>query len=173
MASYYYLISSLPMLRADSAMPFSYETFLGLCAANVSKEKYRLLENLRVSSTEGPLVEEWSKFYGVFSRELTYQRNVRLGRPCETPVEHEEEITRTIQTALNTENPLVAEQLLLDLQFRRLDALIGLHSFDDQQLFGYALKLRLLERLTVFDSAKGRAEFQRLFDGIEEQIQGA
>lgn len=173
MASYYYLISSLPMLRADSAMPFSYETFLGLCAANVSKEKYRLLENLRVSSTEGPLVEEWAKFYGVFSRELTYQRNVRLGKPCEAPVEHEEEITRTIQTALNTDNPLVAEQLLLDLQFRRLDSLIGLHSFDDQQLFGYALKLRLLERLTVFDSAKGRAEFQRLFDGIEEQIQGA
>lgn len=30
MASYYYLISSLPDLRTDGDMPFTYEEFLGM-----------------------------------------------------------------------------------------------------------------------------------------------
>lgn len=173
MASYYYLISSLPMLRADSAMPFSYDSFLGMCSASVPKDKFELLKNLTVASEKGPLVEEWAKFYGLLSKEMSYQRNTKLGRPAEAPTEHEEVITRTVQTALSSENPLVAEQMLLELEFKRLDELIGLHSFDDYMLFGYALKLKLLERLTAFDSARGRAEFQRLFDGIEAQIRNA
>ena len=40
MASYYYLISSLPTLSADGGMPFSYEEFLRLCQSNVSGETY-------------------------------------------------------------------------------------------------------------------------------------
>lgn len=161
------------MLRADSAMPFSYETFLDMCAASVQKDKYELLKNLTVSSKEGPLVKEWAKFYGLLSGEMSYQRNTKLGRPCEAPTEHDEVISRTVHTALTSENPLLAEQMLLELEFKRLDELIGLHSFDDYMLFGYALKLKLLERLTVFDSKKGRAEFQRLFDGIQAQIRNA
>lgn len=161
------------MLRADSAMPFSYDSFLSMCATTVSAEKFELLKNLSVSSKKGPLIEEWSRFYGLLSGEMSYQRNTRLGRPCETPTEHDEVIARTVQTALSSENPLVAEQMLLELEFRKLDELIGLHSFDDHMLFGYALKLKLLERLTVFDSKRGRAEFQRLFDGIQAQIRNA
>ena len=49
MASYYYLISSLPTLSADGGMPFSYEEFLRLCQSNVSGETYRLLEELDLS----------------------------------------------------------------------------------------------------------------------------
>lgn len=161
------------MLRADSAMPFSYETFLSMCTTTVPADKFELLKNLTVSSKKGPLVEEWARFYGLLAKEMSFQRNQKLGRPAEAPTEHDEVIARTVQTALSSENPLIAEQMLLELEFKRLDELIGLHSFDDYMLFGYALKLKLLERLTVFDSARGRAEFQRLFDGIQAQIRNA
>ena len=50
MASYYYLISSLPDLRTDGEMPFSYEEFLGMCQSNVSESKYECLKNLTLSS---------------------------------------------------------------------------------------------------------------------------
>ena len=46
MASYYYLISSLPDLRTDGDMPFTYEEFLGMCQSNVSESKYEFLSNL-------------------------------------------------------------------------------------------------------------------------------
>ena len=36
MASYYYLIASLPELRADGDLPITYDEFLTLCQSNVS-----------------------------------------------------------------------------------------------------------------------------------------
>ena len=173
MASYYYLVSSLPMLKSDSPMPFSYEKYVELCSGNVSEGKLELIRNLTVSSTEGPLIREWSEFYGLLSKEMSYQRNLRLGKSAESPVDHEEVVTRTVQAAINCDDPLEAEQMLLDLEFKKLDELIGLHSFDDYSLFGYALKLKLLARLNIFDRTKGQAEFDRLFNGLQTQILGA
>ncbi len=58
MASYYYLISSLPELTAGGGMPLDYGTFLGMCRGNVSDETYALLEKLTLNSAEGPLADE-------------------------------------------------------------------------------------------------------------------
>ncbi len=170
MASYYYLISSLPMLRADCPMPFSYDTFLNMCQAAVSSSNYELLKNLSVNSTEGPLIKEWSEFYGKLSREMTYQRKLKHGIPCEQPAEHDDEIVRIVNSALSANNPLEAEEMLLSLEFAKLDSLIGMHYFDEYMLFGYALKLQLLQRQTVFELEKGKEEFKRLFDGIQAKI---
>ena len=80
MASYYYLIASLPELKADGEMPITYSEFLNCCQSNVSDSDYELLENLTLSSTEGPLVSEWAKFYGMLKKELSYQRSMNLGK---------------------------------------------------------------------------------------------
>ena len=74
MASYYYLISSLPDLRTDGEMPFSYEEFLGMCQSNVSESKYECLKNLTLSSEEGPIMKEWAASYKNLMSELNYQR---------------------------------------------------------------------------------------------------
>ena len=42
--------------------------------------------------------------------------------------------------------------------------------FDDYVLFGYAIKLKLLERLSCFEQDKGQAEFKSLFDGIQQRV---
>ena len=170
MASYYYLISSLPMLRADSAMPFSYDAFLDMCRTSVNHKTMDLLENLTVNSDRGPLLDEWSEFYGLLAKEMAYQRNMRLGRKSDQPSECDAETSKTVAAALNAKNPLEAELMLLALEFSKLDDLTNLHYFDDYVLFGYALKLKLMQRLTVFDTDKGKAEFKRLFDGIQAQI---
>ena len=52
MASYYYLISSLPDLRTDGDMPFTYEEFLSMCQSNVSESKYEFLSNLTLSTVK-------------------------------------------------------------------------------------------------------------------------
>ena len=80
MASYYYLIASLPELSADGDMPITYSEFLSCCQSNVSDSDYELLKDLTLSSTEGPLVKEWSEFYGMLSKELNYQRSRNLGK---------------------------------------------------------------------------------------------
>lgn len=47
---------------------------------------------------------------------------------------------------------------------------MGLHSFDDCALYGYALKLQLLERQRVFRHDEGKAAFDALLGQVRQQI---
>ena len=170
MASYYYLIASLPELRADGDMPITYDEFLTCCQSNVSESDYQLLKDLTLNSTEGPLVDEWSKFYGMLNRELNYQRSMNLGKSYSSAFDKDGFIAQVVNSALSAKNPLEAEKLLLEYEFENLDSLVGLHMFDDHVLFGYAIKLKLLERLNSFEQTKGKAEFKSLFDGIQQRV---
>ena len=60
-------------------------------------------------------------------------------------------------------NPLEAEKILLECEFDNLDSLVGLHTFDDRYLFGYAIKLKLLERQSCFVQFKGTEGIQTSF----------
>lgn len=170
MASYYYLIAGLPMLRADGEIPFGYDEFLSQCSGAVDGETYRKLETLTLASDEGPLLEDWAVFYRQLAGELTYQRLLKLGRSAEPPAERDADAIKAVTAAIAAKNPLEAEELLLTLQFEKLDELVSLHFFDETVLFGYALKLKLLERKCAFDKASGRAEFDRLFHTVQEQV---
>ena len=170
MASYYYLISSLPELRADGEMPISYSEFLTCCQSNVSESTYQLLKDLTLNSEEGPLVDKWANFYGMLMKELNYQRSMNLGKSYSSTFDKDGFIAQVVNTALSAKNPLEAEKVLLEYEFENLDSLVGLHMFDDYVLFGYAIKLKLLERLNCFEQTKGKAEFQSLFDGIQQRV---
>ena len=170
MASYYYLTASLPELRADGDMPISYGEFLSLCQLNVSESTYEILENLSLDSAEGPLVKEWAEFYGMLKKELSYQRSVNLGKSYSSAYDKDGFISQVVSSALSAKNPLEAERLLLEYEFENLDSLVGLHMFDDYVLFGYAIKLKLLERLTSFEHERGKAEFDSLFEGIQQRV---
>ena len=47
MASYYYLISSLPMLKTQGEPPMDYAAFLAMCKSAVSSGVYQTLEDGR------------------------------------------------------------------------------------------------------------------------------
>ena len=53
MASYYYLVSSLPMLKTQGEPPMDYAAFLGMCKTAVSSGVYQTLEELTVESEIG------------------------------------------------------------------------------------------------------------------------
>ena len=169
MAFYYYLLSSLPSLSSDREMPITYEEFLLNCAGNVSEKTYQLLENLTVSSSEGPLLDEWAATYGILMKELNAQRKSRLGQST-AGTEKDGANTQVIAAVLTAANPLEAEQILLDYEFELLDTLVGLHMFDDHVLFGYAVKLKLLERRSCFEKEKGKTEFNNLFNRVQERV---
>lgn len=170
MASYYYLISSLPNLRSDVEMPITYSEFLDCCKSNVSDATYELLCNLTLDADKGPLMKEWNAVYGMLMKELNYQRSINLGKPYSNSFEKDSLITQVAASALRAKNPLEAEKILLDYEFELLDSLVGLHAFDDHVLFGYAMKLKLLERQNCFEQAKGKAEFKTLFDQVQQRV---
>ena len=130
----------------------------------------RSLEELTVRSEDGGFVSRWAAFYRVLQGELTYQRRVERGESCAAPNERDAAVTQTVTAAVNAKDPLEGERLLLALEFDRLDELVGLHSFDDCALYGYALKLQLLERQRVFRHDEGKAAFDTLLGQVRQQI---
>ena len=141
-----------------------------MCQSNVSESKYEYLKNLTLSSEEGPLLKEWSVFYKNLMSELNYQRSMNLGRAYMTSYDKDSVVAQVVGTVLTAKNPLEAEKILLDYEFENLDSLVGLHTFDDVYLFGYAIKLKLLERQSCFVQAKGKKEFKRLFDQVQQRV---
>lgn len=170
MVSYYYLISSLPTLKADAALPFSYKEFLEQCKSSVNKTVFSRLENLSLQSSKGPMLKEWGSFNTAFVNELNYQRKIKLGKDVGQSQEINSSIKKKVENVLNEKNPLLSEQLMLKYQFEYLDSLVAMHYFDDYVLFGYAIKIKLLERLNAFNQESGSAEFKRLFDNVQAQI---
>ena len=168
--AYYYLIASRTGLKADGDLPITDDEFMNCYESNVSESDYELLENLTLSSTEGPLVEEWARVYGMIQKEMNYQRSMNLGKSYPSVYEKDSGVSQVVASALAAKNPLEAERLLLDYEFDNLDLLVGSHVFDAHVLFGYAIKLKLLERLNSFEQTKGKAEFQSVFDGIQKRV---
>lgn len=170
MASYFYLMSSLPGLRSDAELPITYAEFLECCQPNVSASTYQLLADLTLASDKGPLIEDWFRFYGMLSKELNYQRSQKLGKSYSGAYDKDGLIGQVVNSALKAKNPLEAEKILLAYEFEMLDTLVGLHAFDDYELFGYAIKLKLLERQECFEQEKGKAEFKALFDQVQQRV---
>ena len=170
MASYYYLISSLPMLKSDGSIPMDSKSFLEQCKSCVSASTYDALCNLSNADNSHPMLKAWANFYNSLMSELNYQRKVKLGKQCAIPENRDAEVINTIASALAAKNPLISEQMLLELEFNRIDAMMGLHNFDDYYLYGYAIKLMLLERQTIFKHDEGQEEFKALFKGVQKQI---
>lgn len=170
MASYYYLIASLPMLRAGDPPPMEYSEFLDLCRGSVSEKVYRTLCELSVHSDQGPFLRQWAAFYKMLEAELCYQRNVKLNKPCAVPECRDAEIAQAVTSAVNATDPLTGERILSELEFRHLDELCSMHNFDDTVLFAYAMKLKLLQRQQLFRKESGLASFNALLTKINEQI---
>lgn len=170
MASYYYLIAGLPDLKYDEEMPITYEEFLARCEKEVSGATYKILKDLTLSSKDGPLVKEWYGMYEKLMRELNCQRSAKLNKPYPVEYERDYATVKVVSSAMSAKNPLEAEKILLDYEFENLDSLVGQHIFDDIYLFGYAIKLKLLERQACFIQSKGQAEFKRLFDMVQQRV---
>ena len=168
---------------AVSGLPTGRFCFEGFLSAN-KKERRTRLEELsheertmvfheaphKLRPTLADMLEVLGDRPVALCRELTYQRNVKLGRPCAVPSDRDAGIVQTVTAAVNAENPLEGERLLLDLEFRRLDGMIGLHNFDDHALYGYAMKLQLLERQRTFRYESGKRAFDGLMQSIRQQV---
>jgi len=157
------------MLKSDGTIPMDFNSFLEACKANVSAATYQSLCNLSGSSKH-PMLKSWSEFYNSLMDELSYQRNLKLGKACTVPDNRDTETVNSIAAALAAKNPLISEQMLLELEFKKIDSMMGLHNFDEYFLYGYAIKLKLLERQTVFKQEDGKQEFSSLFNGVKQQI---
>ncbi|MBO4388313.1 MAG: hypothetical protein J5785_02610 [Spirochaetales bacterium] len=171
MSEYYYLIPSLPSLDFSEPCPLSAEAFLAMCKGNVSDRDYANLSTLDISGGEGcTFARRWSEFYAAFRTALSDARLRRSSAASSSKEQADPQIQQCIAQALAEENPLEAELIMLKFLYAKAGEMAGLAWFDTDALFCYAVKLRILQRKDLFSAREGKAEFNRLFAGLQSVI---
>ena len=173
MASYYYLVATLPMLRYEGVSPFDTASFLEQCNSHVSDRDYQTIKDaLSGRPSSHPFLKKWQQYTSMVKKELNDQRSKKLGLSAKYRNDGEKEfrISEAVRQALSNDNALDAELSLLALTWNYIDEIVALHYFDVEALLAYAVKLQLLQRKGLFTKEEGNAEFKRLFSNLQSEI---
>ncbi len=174
MASYYYLVTTLPMLRYEDSAPFSCEEFLYMCKTNVSKKDYKIIaEALSDNNASHPFVKKWYQFNTNVKKELSEQRSKKLNindDKYKNTNDKEFRIVEGVRAALAAKNAYEGELLLMELYWKYLEEQSTNHVFDLQGLLAFAIKLKLLERKSRFDKVDGNNEFKKLLNNLQSTM---
>lgn len=175
MASYYYLIASLPTLTFDGVSSLTVDKFMALCQEQLSKSDYRILENL-FNKEEAPLhpfVTNWREYNHSFEKVLTNYRMHRLQRVSgegQSKSFGETDLVEVVKAALNSENPLQGELVLLKHRWNFASFLAASKYFELEVVLTYAIQLEMVQRRALFKTQEGTKEFESLFKRLQTTI---
>lgn len=178
MASYYYLVASLPMLHFEENPPISMERFLDSCEQSMGTRDYSLVRDLATGNLDSikqecAFLTQWNNFIVTLKQSLHEARALALSRTDEhdsSANDKDFHIEEVVKLAMQTENPLESELLLMRFQWEKAEELLSTRVFDREVLFTYAIQLALLERKALFTPLEGNTEFKRLFSNLQSII---
>ena len=178
--SYYYLISSLPLLRWGSRSPLSDADFLAQCEGQLDAAALAQLHAVALLPTgdSGSTASEasWHDWDDYIRNLLARARAGHLHRDVSPMLRPERDVfptdRREVDELLANENPLERERALDQIRWRRLDGLEAGHPFDFDRLVVYRLKLLLLEKWMQFDSESGTRNLGELVEAGLQQAAG-
>ena len=172
----YYLISQLPSLDGlaeNAPMPITENYFLELCGQNLGKKMLQEIENLTLLPPINPeksssaLVEAWNNGERDLRLALAKARAEKMNKPY--TLEDKillPEILKIANTAIEIDNPLEAENFLLQYRLAFLESLRPTDAFADDYIFYYGLKLKLILRIKQFDSSLGENTYKNIYNSI-------
>lgn len=159
MDKYYYLISSLPLLKFTEAPSITKEDFIAEAKKWLKYTDFIILfkvniNNLFEDEKDVSLLKRWKEFERSLREELAFFRSARRNN-----IEYKvrKDLSDIIQ---EDNNPLEIERGLLLLRWDFLEEEEIGHFFDLDFLIIYYLKLQLLQRLFSFDKEKGKERFE-------------
>lgn len=160
MAQYYYLISQLPHLAFGAPLPFSSNVFLAEAQPWLTQADWDRLSQAQesplylVKCSAGPGTQ-YARFDVELRTALGYQRKASGQKGYV--------LSAVLQEALEQPSPLAKERAILKMYWDFLDDMGACHYFDSTAIMVYFFKLRILERLAMFEKEKGTHVFQDLY----------
>jgi hypothetical protein len=164
--SYFYLAPTLPTPVFGQKPPLGTHEFRGICGRSVEARK------------AGGLIGEYLFRELVLRNELVRLRGQRLDKD---PVPYLREAYRPFldpeplqaaQRAFQAGNPLQGEVDLSRSLWAWLDGRTGGRVFDFDALAAYYLKLRVLERLQLFEEGRGAGEYDAVYRMVLAKANG-
>lgn len=177
MSSYYYAISSLPMLFYEMEdIYLDIPDFLSFCRAWIPKYDYKLLEaasikevqNFRVGNST---LKKWNQWEITLRNELVSLRAKEKKEDAQKYLVENEEVlglANIAREAFTQTSPLSGEEILNKARWQFLDELESGHHFDIDKLIVFHLKLQILSRKSLFQKEKGRENFEKIFEQMQE-----
>ena len=166
---YYYLVSSLPLLRLDDPPPLTSEAFLELCRAHLAEARFRrlLAADLIPEGEPGGAADGGWRAWETYVRNLLAAvRGTALRRETGDSLRPELDVfpgdRRRVEEIMNEGDPAARERALDELRWRRLDDLAVGHHFDVDALVVYRLRLRILEKWAAREPERGKHNLAEL-----------
>jgi len=165
MDRYYYLISSLPLLKFAERPSLTKQDFISESEKWLSGQDLGILSKADINNFikekgDTSVLRKYKEFEYILREELVFYRTARKKN-----VEYK--IRRDLDQILKEiNNPLEIEKQILLLRWNFLEEEELEHFFDLDFLIIYNLKLQILERLFIFDKKKGKERFE-LFSKVE------
>lgn len=182
MASYGYLMSSLPLFFLDTEDVPTMESFLDACLSSLTPADMELLERFSKEPTQetlnvctNPDLKKYLYFDIGLKNELARARAQKLGFEADKYTFKDEisgddfttsqlHIGEIARAAVSNANPLSAEIFLLEERWAMLDEIEVGKFFDIVKVIVYYLKLQIvLKRKNLQDLEKGRKEYQEIY----------
>lgn len=173
----YYLMAQLPTLDGlgeAAAPPITEERFLELCGRFLGKRARRELEGLTLSPPREParksasaVVNGWNRGERALRLALGAARAERLHTDFDAgDEEFPPDLLETARTAAAMDNPMEAERFLCRYRLALLESLRPADLFCEDSVLYYGLKLKLLLRMSRFDTRAGQAAYRRIYTSI-------
>ena len=178
--NYYFFAATLIPLTYGDPPPISSSSFRDLCHEHLNKDD---LAYLKFCVYDPQTIVENSKqtgctFIDLFLlHERTYilhlaaLRARKLGRvnPNNKQNFDHSDLLNFAKKVIEIEDPFEAELCINKERWQFLDEQINLNYFEVKNIYCYLLKLQLLERKVLFDTSRGKDEYQKLYNFIRNQ----
>lgn len=177
-SDFFYLLSSLPLLRRNETPPLSYDDFMRQCreqlAANdlLQIELAQLLPPADAQAVRAPLLRDWYA-WETFVRNILAEARARRKRiesaRFQRPTDYFQPSDRKrVEEIFALSGAEEREVALLQLRWEHLDELESGHYYDLGVLLVYALRLQLLQRQASQESEAGGKRCQELLEGLQQ-----
>ncbi len=180
MADFYYLMSSLPMLRLGDSPQLNSAQLLEICADKLSSCELTTLKQLTLipddhNAIGNSAIKAWNDWETCLRNRLAIRRGT-ADNSADEYLHHENdffsEIDAGIQEAVALSNPLECERHLDALRWRRLNDIESGVAFSFSALTIYMVKLLLLEKWLPRDNEHGYENLDLAITGINDAQQG-
>lgn len=182
MSNQYYLLAQLPSFSASdekSVLPITEEYFYDLCSRFLDRKSLEQVRELSLvpprkkKETGSVFLDQWYDAERELRFALAQIRALRLNKKFETENESfSPDIIQAARTATGMDSPLAAEQFLNKYRLSLLDRIRPADDFSVDAVYLYGLRLKLALRIKKFDSEKGLASYQKIYDSILERDTG-
>jgi len=181
MASFYYLISSLPLLKLGEIPLLDTAEFLAASEGFLTDDEILEIQSLSLVPPKNPPLGEtsalWFEWETCLRNALIRVRDQGKNIDSEKFIRHEtdffSEISTGVHEAFSKPTPLEMENALDKLRWSKLDTMEVGHMFDFTRLCIYKIKLMLCEKQNLRKSETGSSHFDEIVECIYEKEQVA